>query len=104
MVVGPNREKKMVSIQLKQAPSKSKLNVYTSGLCGVLGANVEVGEVPKLPSASLPLLCGGAVAPAGVPDLQANNNRHLFWIYNVFYINGNSFLGYKLPWGGASGG
>ena len=47
----------------------------------MFGANVEVGEVPKLPSASLPLLCGGAVAPAGVQDLQASNNRHLFWIY-----------------------
>ena len=28
MVVGPSREKKMVSIQLKQTPSKSKSNVY----------------------------------------------------------------------------
>ena len=58
----------------------------------MLGANVEVGEVPKLPSASLPLLCGGTVAPARVQDLQASNNRPLFWIYTYMPI---VFLGYN---------
>ena len=52
----------------------------------MFGANVEVGEVPKLPSASLPLLCWGTLAPAGVQDLQASNNRPLFWIYTYMQI------------------